>query len=378
MTAMFGFNARSNVRDVTTVQPDRPLSLPYELRTEMNWLDFSGTANPLGTPKSFTRAMHTALVDGELSYIPDRGAHALRSVLARKFGLPSESFLCGTSVSAMIRSVAQTYQPCLVGVVSPTTTDFMLAVANAGHEVVELTSPHTFVVPDAYTARSIGLQFDAAVLANPTYPTSRLLPRTTLVNYLESCSWVVVDESLIELTLGGESMIPLIEKYHNLIIIRSLSSTYAMPGIPISYCIAHPETISQIEKFFDNDDLSMFAEVLSSYAFNEAEYLERTRDFLDTEIPWMQCMLNLIPGIQIFPAEANFVMCSYENSEPMQLAVANTADLVLRLQLAGFLVRKLEGTPGITGGKHFCVAVRSREDNEKFISALREIIISHS
>ncbi|MEG0376605.1 MAG: aminotransferase, partial [Raoultibacter sp.] len=74
----------------------------------------------------------------------------------------------------------------LVGVVSPATTDFMLAVANAGHEVVELTSPHTFVVPDAYTARSIGLRFDAAVLANPTYPTSRLLPRTTLVNYLET------------------------------------------------------------------------------------------------------------------------------------------------------------------------------------------------
>ena len=45
-----------------------------------------------------------------------------------------------------------------------------------------------------------------------------------------------------------------------------------------------------------------------------------------------------------------------------------------RLQLAGFLIRKLQGTPGLTNGKYFCVAVRTREDNEKLIAALREII----
>lgn len=173
MSALFGFNARSSVRSAITVQPEKPLSLPYELRTEMNWIDFSGTANPLGTPKSFIRAMHSALVDGELDYMPDRSAHTFRAILARKFGVAPESFLCGTSVSEMVRSVAQTYQPCSVGVVSPAAHEFMLAVANAGHEVIELASPHAFVVPDVHTAREIGLAFDAAVLANPTYPTSR-------------------------------------------------------------------------------------------------------------------------------------------------------------------------------------------------------------
>ena len=376
MSALFGFNARSGVRDATTAQPEKPLSLPYELRTEMNWVDFSGTANPLGTPKSFIRAMHTALVDGELSYMPGRSAHTFRATLARKFGVAPESFLCGTSVSDMVRSVAQTYRPCSVGVVSPAAAEFMLAVANAGHDVVELSTPHAFVVPDVHAAHDNGLKFDAAVLANPTYPTSRLLPKQTLVNYLEACSWVVVDESLIELTLGGESMISLTDRYRNLIVIRSLSSAFAMPGVPISYCIAHPDTIAQIERFFDNSGLSMFAEVVGAHVYGEsADYLERTREFLDTEIPWMQCMLNLIPGIQIFPAEANFVMCSFDNAAPMDLAVANTSELVLRLQLAGFLVRKLEGMPGITGGKYFCVGVRSREDNEKLLSALREIII---
>ena len=71
------------------------------MRSEMNWIDFSGTANPLGTPPSFIRAMEAALAAGELNYPPDREAHALRSVLARKFGLSVESFLVGSTVGDM-------------------------------------------------------------------------------------------------------------------------------------------------------------------------------------------------------------------------------------------------------------------------------------
>lgn len=375
VSALFGFNSRSGVRDVTTPVPDYPLSLPYEFRSEMNWLDFSGTSNPLGTPKSFIRAIHTALVDGELNYIPDKNAYAFRTSLARHFGLSPESFLAGASVADMIRAAAQTYQPCRVGVFSPVPAEYMLSIENAGHEVLELSSPHGFVVPDAQSVIKEHGNFQAAVLANPTYPTSRLLSTEILMNYLEHCAWVIVDEHLIELTLGGESVVPLTERYSNLIVIRSMSSIFAMPGIPISYCIAHPQTISHIERFFDPSNISMFAEVLGDCALSEGDYMEQTHEFLDAEIPWMQCMLNLIPGIHIFPAEANFVMCSFENNDSMDLAVSDTAELVLRLQLAGFLVRELGGMPGIDCGKYFCVAVRKREDNEKLLAALREIIV---
>lgn len=376
MSALFGFNTRSDVRDATMTLPDQPLFLPYELRTEMNWIDFSSTGNPLGTPKSFLRAMHSSLVEGELSYTPDRDARAFRTMLSARYDLPAGSFLCGSTVSAMMQAAAQTYQPSTVGISVPSPAEYTLAIANAGHEVVELTNSYAFVVPDAHTARRNGLVFDAAVLANPSYPTSRLLSRHTLINYLESCKWVIVDESLIELTLGGESMVGLTAQYRNLIIVRSMTNSFAMPGVPISYCVAHPETIEQMQYFYDGSAISMFAEVLADIAATEEEYIENTREMLDSEIPWMQCMLNLIPGIHIFPAEANFVMCSYDKGVASELAITDTSELVLRLQLAGFLVRKLEGMPGIMNDKYFCVSVREREDNEKLLQALREIILN--
>lgn len=376
--AQSGTDARPGVRDCVTALPEQLLSPPYELRTEMNWIDFSGTANPLGTPASFIRAMEEALRAGELTYPPDREAHTFRSVLARRYGLPVGSFLVGSTVGDAIHAVAQTYQPCTVGVAVPGPVEYALAAGNAGHRVVEITSPSGFVVPDAVTAERHGIYFDAAVLANPGYPTSRLLPEPTLLSYLDSCTWVVVDERSIELTLGGESVYPLVSEHRNLVVVRSFCEPFSMPGIPISYCIAHPDTIAQIARFYDSSGVSMFAEVLGELTIAEMGYLERTREFLDSEIPWMQCMLNLIPGIDIFPAEANYVMCTFDNGPDMTLGVANTEELANRLQLAGFLIRKLEGTPGLDDDRYFCVAVRTREDNEKLIAALREIIIGCS
>ncbi|MFR1640302.1 MAG: hypothetical protein ACLSVD_14765 [Eggerthellaceae bacterium] len=60
---------------------------------------------------------------------------------------------------------------------------------------------------------------------------------------------MVVDERSIELTLGGESMVSLVNEHRNLVVVRSLCEPFAMPGIPISYCIAHPDTIAQITRF---------------------------------------------------------------------------------------------------------------------------------
>ncbi len=376
MSSIFGFDSPSILRDTTLILPDQPLYPPYQLRSEMNWLDFSTTSNPLGTPQSFLSAMHTSLVDGELTYEPDRDARALKAVLAARYSLPSKSFLCGSAVSSMIQAAAQTYQPCIVGVSVPSPVEYSLAVSNAGHEVMELSSSHTFVVPEASVAHKNGLEFDAAVLANPSYPTSRLLPKSTLLDYLKNCKWVIVDESLINLTFGGESMVEMTRDYRNLIVVRSLSSFYAIPGTPISFCVAHPETIKQIECFYDSSGVSMFAEVLAAAIQDEEGFIEETHELLDSEIPWMQCMLNLIPGIKIFPAEANFVMCSFDAKPPLELGVDNATELVFRLQLAGYLVKKLDGIPGILSDSYFCVAVKKREENEKLLSVMKRIILA--
>lgn len=374
MSSRLGFNRHLGYREAESVLPENPISLPYELRTEMTWLDFSTATNPLGTPRSFVQAMHTALVDGELNYAPDRDAHAFRSAVGEYLGLGSEWIMAGSSTSQMITNAAQAFQETTVGISAPCPPEYITAVCNAGHDFIELTNSVSFATTDVYTARSRFGQFNGVVLANPTFPSSRLLPRQTLVNYLENCGWVIVDESNIELSFGGESAVPLTRKYRNLVVVRTPSVTFGMPGVPISYMVAHPDLIEQVRRFCDGGDVSMFAEVLAKEMVTQQEYLDQTHEFLDTEIPWMQCMLSLVPGIRIHPAEGNFVMCEFCPSSEMRLGVMAVEELVVRLQLAGFLVRSLNGVPGLPDNRFFSVAVRSREDNERLIAALRKIV----
>lgn len=354
--------------------PEQMLCPPYDVRGEISWIDFSGTENPFGTPESFVTALQNALSNGVMSYLPDRESHTLRSVLARIFSMPVESFLVGTTVSSMISAVAQAFQPCTVGVPMPCPLEYVLTLSNTGHTIEQISSPVSFVTPDADALLAHNRLIDAALLANPGHPSSRLLSKATLLSYLDICDWVVVDERSIELTLGGESLAPLVQEYKNLIIVQSFSEQYAMLGLHVSYCIAHPDTIAQIGRFYDNTGVSLCAEVLAEPSALEHPRLDGVRGFLYSEIPWMQCMLSLVPGIDIFPAEANYVMCSYHNGDGLKLAISDVNHLSARLQLEGFLIRKLAGTPGLENNGYFCVAVRTRQDNEKLIAALRRII----
>ena len=354
--------------------PEQALCPPYDVRNEISWIDFSGTENPFGTPSSFVHAIRQAVTDGWMSYLPDREAHTLRSALARIYGMPVESFLVGSTVSCMITAVAQAFEPCVVGVPMPCPVEYVLALSNTYHDIQNISSPASFVTPDADLVAQRNLNLDAALLANPSWPTSRLLSKSTLRSYLETCDWVVVDERSIELTLGGESMAPLVGEYKNLVVIQSFNEQYSLPGAHVSYCIAHPDTIAEISRFYDNTCVTMLAEVLAEPHLAEYPRLDGVRGFLYSEIPWMQCMLSLVPGIDIFPAEANYVMCSYHNGGDLKLAVQDIDELSARLQLEGFLVRKLAGTPGLKNNGYFCVAVRTRQDNEQLITALRRIV----
>lgn len=375
MTPLFSLNKpSSDYRVRTSSLPDKPVSLPYELRTEMTWIDFCNTANPLGTPKSFLQAMHTALVDNEQNYAPDRDGHAFRNIAGKHFGLGPECILVGSSPLQMINAAALAYACGTVGIATPCPPEYFSAIANAGHQYVELQNSLSYAAVDAYTARADFGDFEGVLLGNPSFPSSRLLPRQTLVHYLETCGWVIVDESNIELSFGGESMIPLTKRYPNLIVVRSPSTTYGMPGIPISFIVSHPDTIARIRQFYDGGDISMFVEVLAGLMTTETEYLEQTHEFLDKEIPWMQCMISLIPGITIYPAEGNYVMCEFNVGSDMRLGVTCVEELVVRLQLAGFLVRRLEGVAGLPGDGFFCVSVRTREENERLLEAMRRII----
>lgn len=377
MAASYTYDRLTQYRQPASALPQKPDSVPYEIRTETRMVDFSNPVNPLGTPKCFIQQMHTSLVDGEINYAPDRGGREFRRTIASVLQISPESVLLGTTPTQLMTYAAMAFDYGTVAVSTPCMPEFLSAMANAGHHVLELSNSSTFAALDAYTAYQRYGDFQGVVLGNPSYPASRLLQRDKLIHYLETGCWAIVDESYIELSIGATSTVPLIETYPNLMVVRNPSVTYSMPGVPISYLVAQPQTIESIGRFYDGSDVSMFAEVLANRIATQYEYLDQTHDFLEFEIPWMYNRLSLIPGVITHPTEGNFILCEFAPHDDMRLCVSGAEELVIRLQLAGYFVRFLSRTPGLSGREYFCVAVRDHESNMRLLDMMRRIVSSN-
>ena len=340
-------------------------------RADAPVIELSAVANPLGTPQEMVEALKAFAREADLASSP-AWLEASRSHLADRFGMPPESFLCATTLKSMIRATARSFEPTAVAIASPSPSVYGVAVREAGCVPVGISNSVGFAAPDPDVAAFSGARFHAAVLANPGYPGSRLLARATLERYLDICRWVVVDESSIELTLGGETMIPLVTEHKNLIVVRSFAKAFALPGVPVGFIVAHPATIRLISEY--GGVATQLSAMLCEEANRQLGFLENTRDVLEAEIPWLQCMLSLIPGISIYPAEANYVLCRFLPIPPFRCPVANVADIVDALSGEGFAMTSLAGMQGLPDDSFFSVSVRTRPENERFVSALRAVM----
>ena len=103
-----------------------------------------------------------------------------------------------------------------------------------------------------------------------------------------------------------------------------------MPGIPMGYVVGNESAISHIKQFSDGSEITMFNEIVAREFPHTSDYLDETVALLEKEIPWMQCMLSLTPGIKVFPSEANFVMCALEERAARDFGISSAADLIVR------------------------------------------------
>ena len=353
---------------------EKPPILPCTPATAIDWFDFSQTYNPLGTPESFVAAMHAIGKEGVNVEQTERALAELPQLLAQRFGVGADNIAATGSANEVLAALAEMLTPTAVGIPVPSRDTYRSLFTQAGHDVVDIVNPDGTVTPDPLPAHTGGHAIKAAVLSNPGFPTSRLLPRHTLRAYLSTCEWVVVDERGIDLTLGGESVAEMVLDRPNLIVVASFTDTYSLPGLPLSCAIANPITAARLRCALKAPSSPRLAAAFARLSIAHPELLERTRELCETEIPWMQCMLSLIPGITIFPAEANYVMCAYAPGPNLRLGASDADELVGKLQERGFLVRSLDRTPGIEAGTRFCVSVRTRCDNERFIEAIRGIV----
>ena len=352
-------------------------------RPVSSFIDFSASINPFGPPSSVLRAMQQALP--ACGHYPDPSAEGLRMRLAKEHGISSESIVLGNGSAELIRILPLALSLRQGYVAGPTFMEYEAALHMAGARCtyVLATSAERYAPPierlsllveairtgSQKAALRTAESSTAVFVCNPNSPTGRVVTARslrTLYRKIEQAGfWMVVDEAFIDFC-PSHSLIKEISNARRLLILRSFTKFYGMPGIRLGYVVGAPETVARLHRLLPPWSVSHFAQEAGIAAVGDIRYRQRSVKFMQQERQRFMTRLRGVPGLRIIPASANFVMAELPSK-------CVTAGLVSRLARQGILVRDCQTFSGMTQPA-LRLAIRHPRDNNRVIHALKKAL----
>ena len=210
---------------------------------------------------------------------------------------------------------------------------------------------------------------DFVVICNPNNPTGILTEKELILRVLERAketnTFVMADECFLEICQNESeyTVKPFIEKYENLIILKSFTKLYAIPGVRLGYILAGSEdVIAKVNRTGQAWSVSHIAQCAGVAALSDNVYKERVIETVAEELSYMKKEFFKLPVI-LYDGAANYLF----------FQTPGITDLDRRLESYGIMIRNCSNYVNL-GKDCWRVAVKSHEENEKLIKALRMIL----
>ena len=204
------------------------------------------------------------------------------------------------------------------------------------------------------------------VIANPNAPTGRAIPVWQIEEILKSNpdSLVLIDEAYVD--FGGESCLPLIGRYDNLLVTRTFSKSRCLAGGRLGYAFGNPAIIADLEKikYSTNPYNINRLTLLLGAATVDAEpyYQKKCREIMETRA-WTKQQLEEL-GFEVLPSQTNFLFAKTDAMDGGALYEA--------LKARGILVRHFSN-PKIC--QYNRITIGTREQMTSFINTLKEVLL---
>ena len=337
----------------------------YDLDQDL--VDFSANINPLGLAHGFKEIIKSSLED--LEVYPDFDYKALKEALGTKYGLDPGAISLGNGCEDIIRNYIFLQKKDLV-LIEPSFSEYRRAGDLAGlgiySYVLKKDQGFRLNIADflAWLA-SLDKKDLVVFLCNPTNPTGVLYSLREIEELLQGLKdrghSLVLDESFIDFT-REDSAISLLNSFPNLLILRSLTKFYAMPGLRLGFSMSgDKKLIEDLEDFRCDWAVNALAEACGRALDDLGDYEERTLAYVDRERKRIQEGLDGLDHIDLIGSSGNFSMIytDIENFYEKMLAKS----IVLR-DCSTFI--------GLGPG-YYRMAVRTEEENRVLLKALEEL-----
>lgn len=318
--------------------------------------------NPYGPSPRVLEAVR-AQVSDSLRLYPDPNAEGLKAAIAQYYGISSRQVFVGNGSDEVLAHVflglLNQEAPLLFPDITYSFYPVYCGLYGVDYQAIPLTEAFEIRVDD-YRRANGGIIFP-----NPNAPTGRRLALGEIERLLQANqdSVVVIDEAYID--FGGETAIPLVSQYPNLLIIQTLSKSRSLAGLRVGFAVGHPDLIEGLERIknsFNSYPLDRLAIAGATAAFEDQEYFEHTRQAVINSREKLVSALQAL-GFEVLPSAANFIFARHPGHDAAQLAAA--------LRARNIIVRHFR-QPRIE--QYLRISIGTEAECEALAAALREII----
>jgi threonine-phosphate decarboxylase len=331
-------------------------------------LDFSASINPLGMAPGAVQVVQASL---ELAtHYPDPDCYELKQALGRFHGIDPECVCIGNGSTELIFLLPKTLALRRALIPGPTFSEYAAAMRAVGGEVSMLLAPpeEEFRIRLSQVAAALQRSLDCVWLCNPNNPTGQLWTKAQVLELWKKARRVgaslIVDEAFIDYC-EADSVVSEATSRAGLLVLRSFTKFYGMPGLRVGYLVAEPTVIRRIEAMRLPWSVNNLAQVAAIASLNETSYAVRSRQLIIEERPRLAAALAG-QGWVPCPSSANFLLVRL----PSFLKSAAVAAATRR---QGVLIRDCESFEGM-GQQWIRVAVRTAAEHERLVQALKNAL----
>ncbi len=336
-------------------------------------LDFSANINPYGPPPGTRDLLSQRWQD--IARYPDPHSTHLRAVLARWHNVQTKNITVANGASELIYWIARLFHAPKALVLGPTFTEYSIAVQSAdGDTQYEFAKGkdgfrHVFKNVKIGSDNRINLVF----VGNPNNPTGTMEDAASLQKWIKQSlsrspnTLFVIDESFLPFA-GPESLslAPFAVETPGVIILRSMTKIFSIPGLRLGYAVSQIETAKKLERLMPTWRVNILAQRFGEEMFSFAQFINHSRIMLESHRNDLIGNLRALPHLKAFDSAANFVLIK------MLAAGMDAVSLASALAKKGILVRSCNDFAGLEKGKFIRVAVRKPEENKILVQALKE------
>ncbi len=276
--------------------------VPGEQPADPNVIKLNTNENPYPPSPSVLKALEQITVENLRKY-PDPICKELRALLAKKFRTNIESVFVGNGSDEILALASKAFveNDGSIGYVEPSYSLYPVIAQIRGVPIKPIYADRNFI----WKAQK-GYKVSLFYLTNPNAPSGVQYPISDLVNFCNrmQAGVVLIDEAYVD--FAKENAMSLLDKYENVIILRTLSKAYSLAGLRLGFAIGNKKLISALFKIKDSYNVDVIAQRLAIAAIKDENYLKKTVNAIIKERQKFSEFLQTL-GFQVLPSSTNFI-----------------------------------------------------------------------